>query len=427
MPDPEPTREVIKLLSDDVIKAVKLFEKEDEEAQKKLPCLSVKKEMSAPYPWWYHHRDNRNKISNLPKPEAELIHLLTNWIDVNYRELYDRIDDQFKRGVVSAASLPFLVQPGEVLVCRDAEGIEAFLATSWLHKETTNSEMKEPREDPDWTLVSAPRSKKSDWSWEVEAWSYVYSGGFYRLMRRLVINLDVATADTEILIVDLNVFPLRFASQELREMLERRGKAFWNSRYGNYITYNDQNKNEKHAQEESYMIDWRAYKIQPFESAPNQRATPEENALIREFKVKSRFILVNPGPSEPNVYLFPRTTIGYNLQRKEWNHLKVDQIQEMPWNEKAFGNVAADVEIKELVQALMATKISADIGTDLMHKKGDALITVLHGGPGTGKPFTAEGIAELAEKRLLPVKCSKPDMAAQYLKSQFHVAGLWGA
>lgn len=428
MPEPEPTREVIKLFSGKMIEAVMLFEKEDGESQKKLRCLSVKKEMSAPYAWWYHYRDNRNKISNLPEAERELMHLLTNWIDVNYSELYDRVDDQFKRGVVSAASLPLLVQPGEVLVRRDAEGVEAFLATSWLDKEKRNSEMQVPPEDPDWTLLSVPSSKKSEWSWEVDAWSYVYSGGFYRVMRRLVINLDVATAETEIPIVDLDVFPLRFASQELRETLERRGKTFWNSRFGNYISYDNQNKNEKHAQEESYMLDWRGYTIPPCLPMPGQRPRPKENDLIPEFKVKCRYVHVGLRPSEPDVYLFPRTAIGYHLQRKEWNHLKVDQIQEMPWDEKTFGNIAADVEIKEVVQALIPTKLSAaEIGKDWMYKKSDTFITVLHGGPGAGKPFTTESIAELAQGQIMQVKCSKPDITAEYLKSTFHDGGRWHA
>ncbi|KAL6831924.1 hypothetical protein V8C40DRAFT_273345 [Trichoderma camerunense] len=428
VPEPEPTREVIKLFSDDIIKAVELFEKEDEEAYKKLPCLSVGKEMSAPYPWWYHYRHNRNKISNLPKTERELIHLLTNWIDVNYSELYDRVDEQLKRGVVSATSLPFLAQPGEVLVRRDAEGVEAFLATSWLDKEKKNSEIQVPPEDPDWTLLSVPSSKKSEWNWEVDAWSYVYSGGFYRVMRKLVINLDVATADTEIPIVGLDVFPLRFASQELRETLERRGKTFWNSRYGNYLSYDNQNKNEKHAQEECYMLDWRGYTIPPCLPMWGQRATLETNDLIPDFKVKCRYVHVGLRPSEPDVYLFPRTAIGYHLQRKEWNHLKVDQIQEMPWDEKIFGNIAADVEIKELVQAFIPTMLSAEeMGTDWMYKKGDTLITVLHGGPGTGKPFTTESIAQLSQGQILRVKCSKPDITAEYLKSRFHDGGRWRA
>ncbi|KAL7955249.1 hypothetical protein V8C34DRAFT_327425 [Trichoderma compactum] len=364
MPDPEPTREVIKLLSDDMIKAVKLFEKEDEEAQKKFPCLSVKKEMSAPYLWWYHYRDNLIKISNLPNPEAELIYLLTNWIDANYSELYNKIDSQFKPGVVSATSLPFLVQPGDVLVRWDAEG--------------RNSEMQEPPEDPDWTLLSVPCSKKSEWSWEVDAWSYVYSGDFYRVMRKLDINLDVDTADREIPIVNLN------------------------------ISYDDPNKNDKHAREEHYMIDCRPYKIRYFESTPNQRATAEENALMNEFRVECRFAPGYQAPSEPEVYLFPRTIIGYHVQRKEWNHLNVDKIRGMPWNEHAFSNIATDVDIEEL-------------------KKGNTFITVFHGGPGTGKTFTTESIAELAKNRLFPMRCSKTNVTAKHPETRFNMARLWGA
>lgn len=50
-----------------------------------------------------------------------------------------------------------------------------------------------------------------------------------------------------------------------------------------------------------------------------QRATPKENDLIPDFKVKCRYVHVGLRPSEPDVYLFPRTAIGYHLQRKEWS------------------------------------------------------------------------------------------------------------
>ncbi|KAL7908160.1 hypothetical protein GGI35DRAFT_469920 [Trichoderma velutinum] len=384
MPDPQPTDEVVKLVSDEMIKAMQVFERKDQEAQREMLCLSDEKEMQAPYLWWYYYRDNRNIISDLPKPEAELIQLLTNWIDANYSELYDQIDSQFKRGVVSAASLSFLIQPGDVLVCRDAEGVEACLAMSWLHKRKRDSEMQELPEDPDWTLLSVPWAKRSEWSWEVVAWSYVYNGDFYRLMRGLVINLDVDTADKEIPIVDLNVFPLRFASQELRETLERRGKTFWNC------------------------------------------VTRKENALIREFKVDSRPKGRYKAPSGPDVYLFPRTIIGYHLQRKEWDHLNVDQIQEMPLDKNAFSNFVADAEIKELVHALITTKIAAEREINALQMKGSPLIMVLNGGPGTGKTFTVENIAELAEKRFFSVKCSKVDITAGYLQTMFYLARLRG-
>ena len=43
------------------------------------------------------------------------------------------------------------------------------------------------------------------------------------------------------------------------------------------------------------------------------------------------------------------------------------------------------------------------IGTDFMDGKGEGLIVLLHGGPGTGKTLTAESIAELVERPLYRV------------------------
>ena len=37
---------------------------------------------------------------------------------------------------------------------------------------------------------------------------------------------------------------------------------------------------------------------------------------------------------------------------------------------------------------------------DIIEGKGNGLIILLHGGPGTGKTLTAESVAELAEKPL---------------------------
>ena len=60
---------------------------------------------------------------------------------------------------------------------------------------------------------------------------------------------------------------------------------------------------------------------------------------------------------------------------------------------------------KELVKALVSVHIEKDdtIGTDFMDGKGEGLIVLLHGGPGTGKTLTAESIAELVERPLYRV------------------------
>lgn len=57
------------------------------------------------------------------------------------------------------------------------------------------------------------------------------------------------------------------------------------------------------------------------------------------------------------------------------------------------------------------------------------MIILLHGGPGTGKTFTAESVAEIAEKPLYRVTCgdigTKPDQVEKYLESVLHLGKIW--
>lgn len=85
---------------------------------------------------------------------------------------------------------------------------------------------------------------------------------------------------------------------------------------------------------------------------------------------------------------------------------------------------------KELVQALITNQIAREQGTDIVESKGNGLIILLHGGPGTGKTFTAESVAEMAEKPLYRVTCgdigTKPVEVEQYLESVLHLSKSWG-
>jgi SpoVK/Ycf46/Vps4 family AAA+-type ATPase len=110
--------------------------------------------------------------------------------------------------------------------------------------------------------------------------------------------------------------------------------------------------------------------------------------------------------------------------------LNVDLIQEVSWDKQTFKHLVADPDTKDLVQALVTNKVAAERGTDLMQNKGNGLIILLHGGPGTGKTFTAESVAEIAEKPLYPVTCgdigTKPEDVEKYLESVFHLGKIWG-
>lgn len=165
---------------------------------------------------------------------------LMRWMDEAYSKSHSQADDHFKRGMVSASSMGYLIQPGDVLVCSVEGGFEARLATSWLQdmEVAQKPSTQGPDEVPPFT-----DGKVSKRRWEVDAWSYRYDGNFYRMTTRPCIQLDAdTTQDAEISIADLGVFPLRFASQEVRDTLARRGKTLWECRNGKHVSYGTKDK-----------------------------------------------------------------------------------------------------------------------------------------------------------------------------------------
>lgn len=77
----------------------------------------------------------------------------------------------------------------------------------------------------------------------------------------------------------------------------------------------------------------------------------------------------------------------------------------------------------------MTNKINKQKSTDLIKGKGDGLIILLDGGLWTGKTFTAESAAEIAEKSLYRVTCggigTKPDQVEKYFESVFYFGTIW--
>jgi ATP-dependent Lon protease len=102
--------------------------------------------------------------------------------------------------------------------------------------------------------------------------------------------------------------------------------------------------------------------------------------------------------------------------------LYVDLIYDVKWNKQAFQDLVVDEDIKELVQAVVMKQLVTQKSTDVISGKGNGLIILLHGGPGTGKTFTAEGVAEFAEKPLFRVTCGDIGTDSQVVERRLQAA-----
>ncbi|KAI1198056.1 P-loop containing nucleoside triphosphate hydrolase protein [Nemania serpens] len=120
------------------------------------------------------------------------------------------------------------------------------------------------------------------------------------------------------------------------------------------------------------------------------------------------------------------------MRRKKWYDLVPEPVKDVQWNKEAFQKVVMNSNAKDLIQALVSNQLQIEAnahGADLIEGKGNELILLLHGSPGTGKTLTAESVAEIAEKPLYRVTCAdigtKAEDAEKYLESILHLGKLW--
>lgn len=80
-------------------------------------------------------------------------------------------------------------------------------------------------------------------------------------------------------------------------------------------------------------------------------------------------------------------------------NLYVDNVLDITWNKEAFERLVLPPQTKELIKALVMIRASGDDKArahqlsakrqDIIAGKGNGLIMLLHGSPGTGKTLTA--------------------------------------
>ncbi|RGP77597.1 aaa family atpase [Fusarium longipes] len=417
MPLPSPSYEVVQPLSERMISALDAFARFHPKFRETFPHWRASDPIQSPFLFWYSYRDSTN-LQAMAEPHRKQMILLTEWIDNKYSGIYADVEETTSRGLVSTLTMPFLIRPGEVLVSENEKCNQGFIASSWPKAGSLN-----------YTEPSSPNGpRKVTQTWSVGAWCYGYDGRFYKDTTTLNIELEYDEDNPKLRIAELNIFPIRFGDSKLRAKLSRRGRTMWACRGRNLIAY-DTSENTLSSGGERYMIDFNTYKHLHSDST---KFKTTYSSLTNPHLIEMDPALMeceNP-PEGPELFIFPSSVVGYNLRQKKWQDLQVDLIQKVQWNKQAFKHLVIDDEIKDIIQALVTRKLETDQTTDFIQGKGNGLIILLHGGPGTGKTFTAESVAELAEKPLFRVTCgdigTKPEEVEKYLESVLHLGKIWG-
>ena len=151
------------------------------------------------------------------------------------------------------------------------------------------------------------------------------------------------------------------------------------------------------------------------------------------------YLSIGESPLDTVILLLPPDIYGFYLNEKKWVHLFVDCIYPVCWNKKAYDRLVLPEQTKDLVRALVTVRTSqrgvkqgigvAGKRTDITTGKGNGLIMLLHGGPGTGKTLTGESVAEIAEMPLYRVTCgdigTNAEAVERYLSTVLHLGKIW--
>jgi hypothetical protein len=325
------------------------------------------------------------------------------------------------KGKICHAYIPYLFRPGMLVVSGKGEGIRGHRCRSSL------------------IARSAP-AKKSTWNVQnpfgmpnrndtlhikdakcIRTWSWDYDNGFKQEREEILFTDSFLgdNAEAEQNIDDLSIRPLLFTSEQTRQQLENRGRWFWKCRVKQMVSYVENASEKSHyANEKRYMIDMQVYQELHGQEKWKARSNP------------TPWVDQEEPPGEDFIYLAPLTIKGYNLKTKKWQDLKLDGLSEVTWNTAAFDSLVLNWKTKKLIQALISNQIEAEMSTDIIEGKGNGLIMLLHGGPGTGKTLTAESVAEIARRPLFPVTCgdigTEPASVERYLESVLHLGKTWG-
>ncbi|KAI8959583.1 hypothetical protein F5Y11DRAFT_359093 [Daldinia sp. FL1419] len=148
--------------------------------------------------------------------------------------------------------------------------------------------------------------------------------------------------------------------------------------------------------------------VRPRAAYQLQSASPE-TSLVPDISSSTKKNL-RPFTDEERLIIYPWLR-GFRLQTKTWCKIRIEDLQDVNWNELAFQRLLLPNDEKEaLLRFIMGNlRFSNLVPDDFVQNKKRGLTCLLLGPPGVGKAFTVEAIADKLRLPLYSISAADLD------------------
>lgn len=245
----KPDTETLELVSPKMVDALAEFVDLVPDFETMFPTFDPNEVMSAPYQLIYYCDSSLDNVTPSLEPlHATLVHQLFDAVRKSFGRQFALTAIKAEKGLVTKQLAPFLVKPGDILVMVNGPRTQAYEALSWLS--STGS-----RYTDDIIIInnrgndvkkevyrsgkhdSEPAKTESELSFSVSVTSFEFDGLFHKKEESLSVKFVSNYDDDEIEINKLNLYPLKYAPEKIKERLARRGKMLWDCHHRRLVNY----------------------------------------------------------------------------------------------------------------------------------------------------------------------------------------------
>ena len=126
------------------------------------------------------------------------------------------------------------------------------------------------------------------------------------------------------------------------------------------------------------------------------------------------------------------TVCGFVLREKVLARMPIEQLSEPVWKPATFDKLVVPMKTKRLIRTTVKTCLNqpAASSVDIVSTRGNGIVVILHGKPGTGKTLTVEAVGNDLRRPVFSIAISDLGVDASSveprLRTYLEIAEIWG-